>query len=248
VPRYGKTFLAGDFGRIDQKGQISLSGRRSSLEKIRGYRVETHAVENILRRHPDIDEGIVQAVPGLSGDQCLAAYFVENDRADLSAGAIRDWLMNQIPDYMVPSYLIRLDAIPYTESGKVNLRALPPVSRETLFMDSPFKAPETSMEAAIALIWSEVLGVSRVGVNDSFLELGGNSLLATQVVSRVLSELRVRLPASALYNTPTVYEMAKLIEEAAAEDEYNLQVERLLSEVEQLSEDEAKRLNQQDET
>src|SRR6266508_582835 len=142
---------------------------------------------------------------------------------------------------MVPSSFVFLDTLPLTATGKVDRGSLPPPDGTRPAIDSPFVAPRTPVEEKLAAIWTEVLGLDRVGVHDAFLELGGDSLLATQVISRVLARFQVTLPLRILLDAATVGEMAVLIERVATESAENRELDELLTDLEAMSEQDAVR-------
>src|SRR6185436_14206108 len=150
---------------------------------------------------------VVVAREDVPGEKRLVAYVV----GDVEAGALREHLLRELPEYMVPSAFVFLDALPLTPNGKVDRKALP--APEYAADADRYVAPRTPVEELLAGIWAEVLGLERVGVEESFFELGGHSLLATRVVSRVRELFGVDLPLRALFEGPTVAEVAARVEE-----------------------------------
>ncbi|HEX6371118.1 MAG TPA: amino acid adenylation domain-containing protein [Longimicrobium sp.] len=181
-------------------------GRLDEQAKIRGFRIEPGEVETALRRHAQVDDCTVVVREDEPGEKRLVAYVV----GDADADALRAHLRGRLPEYMVPAAFVSLDALPLTPNGKVDRRALPApdFSAEDLFV-----APRTPVEEVLAGIWAEVLRLERVGVHESFFALGGHSLFATRVVSRIRAVLGVELPLRALFEGPTVAELARAVEE-----------------------------------
>ena len=164
------------------------------------------------------------------GNPLLAAYYVPaGEPAD--ADVLRAALRRELPEHMVPSWLLALDALPLTASGKVDRKALPAPDAERSGRE--FVAPEGEVQERLAAIWTEILRVERVGARDSFFELGGHSLLATQVLSRVREAFGVELPLRALFETPTVAGLAEAVIQKGLEKADDDLLARLLSELEQ---------------
>ncbi|MFP2902408.1 amino acid adenylation domain-containing protein, partial [Corallococcus sp. 4LFB] len=173
--------------------------------KVRGFRIELGEIEAALRRTPGLKDAVVVA-KGEAADKRLVAYVAPRADASLEAEALKAQLRQGLPEYMVPSTFVVLDAMPLNANGKVDRKALP--EPEAPQSGSTYEAPRTETEAKLASIWAEVLRLPQVGVKDSFFELGGHSLLATQVVSRVRAELGVELPLRALFESSTVEALA----------------------------------------
>ena len=154
-----------------------------------------------------------------------------------SVADLRNYLKEQLPDYMAPSVFMPLERLPLTSNGKIDRRALPAPSRDSVVRTMEYVAPRDEVEEEVARIWSEVLGVQKVGVNDDFFELGGHSLLATQVVSRIRSAFRIELPLRTLFEETTVGALAAAISHVQIEQQEREDAE-LLDQLEQYSEDE----------
>ena len=210
-------YRTGDVGRYTPDGGVEPLGRRDLQVKIRGFRVELGEIEAVLGQHDGVREAVVIARADAGREKRLVGYVVPHDAdaARLEA-ELRSHLKERLPDYMVPSAFVLLEVLPLTPNGKVDRRSLPePPARSDV--DEP-AAPRTAVEEVIAAIWSNVLGVERVGLNDNFFELGGHSLLATQVIARVRTAFRVELPLRRIFETPTVAGMAAWIEAASTSD------------------------------
>jgi acyl carrier protein len=161
-------------------------------------------------------------------------------------GELRAFLQQRLPDYMLPSAFVVLDALPLTPNGKLDRRALPLPDAAGLDTATSYVAPRTPTEEVLAGIWAEVLGQVQVGRHENFFELGGHSLLATQVVVRVRQVFAVELPLRELFTAPTVAGMAEAIVRARAEQQDHDELERLLAELDELSEEETQQLLGQD--
>ncbi|MET0395230.1 MAG: non-ribosomal peptide synthase/polyketide synthase, partial [Longimicrobiaceae bacterium] len=203
----GRLYRTGDRVRWLAGGALEFLGRTDQQVKLRGFRIEPGEVEAALRAHPAVRDAVVVARDAAGGAR-LVAYLVPADGAgEPDAGELRAFLRGRLPDYMVPSALVALAALPLTPSGKVDRGALPePAAADGA--GARYVAPRTPAEDVLAGIWAEVLGVERVGVEDGFFDLGGHSLLATRVVSRARAALGVELPVRALFEAPTVAGLA----------------------------------------
>ncbi len=210
-----RLYRTGDLARYRPDGNLEFLGRIDDQAKIRGFRVEPGEVEAVLREHPTVREGAVVVREIVPGEKRLVAYVVPARELAPPVGELRGFLKEKLPEYMVPSAFVVLDALPLTPNGKVDRRALPaPDYQSRPELGGTFVAPGTPVEETLAGIWAEVLGLERVGVHDDFFELGGHSLLATRVVSRLRDALRVELPLRCLFETPTVAELAERVEVA----------------------------------
>jgi amino acid adenylation domain-containing protein len=209
-----RVYRTGDVARWLADGTIEFLGRADHQVKIRGFRVELGEIEILLGQHAAVREAVVIAREDVPGDKRLVAYLVPTGAAP-SAADLRGFLKERLPEYMVPSAFVLLDALPLTGSGKINRLALPAPSEGAL-ADKARVAPRGPLEEGIAAIFAEVLRVAdeQVGAHDGFFELGGHSLLATQVVARARASFGVEIPLRALFEATTPAELARWIEEA----------------------------------
>ncbi|MGH7798550.1 MAG: non-ribosomal peptide synthetase, partial [Candidatus Binatia bacterium] len=208
-----RIYLTGDLGRMGPDGCLFHQGRRDFEVKIHGYRVDVGEVETVLTEIEGVKQAVVVGWEDNPGNKRLIAYIVPDETQMATVTELRRILSEKLPDYMVPSVFIPLSTLPLTATGKVDRRALPPPDRTRPLLEISFVAPRTPVEEKLAVIWAEVLGLDRVGVRDSFLELGGDSLSATQIVARVSSEFKVRVALRLLFDAPTIAEMASVIAE-----------------------------------
>jgi acyl carrier protein len=183
--------------------------------KVRGFRVEPGEVETALAAHPAVRDAVV-AVRGEGAARALVGYVVPAGLVPPSPAALRAFLAERLPEYMVPAAWVVLDALPLSPNGKVDRRALPVPAQTERASAAAFRAPRTPVEARLAEIWAEVLKVERVGVDDDFFELGGHSLLATQVVSRIRDAFGANLPLRRVFENPTVARVAVAVVQARA--------------------------------
>ncbi|MDQ3942418.1 MAG: amino acid adenylation domain-containing protein, partial [Actinomycetota bacterium] len=206
-----RLYRTGDLARYLPDGNIEFLGRIDHQVKIRGFRVEPGEVEAVLGQHPEVREAVVVAREDALGEKQLVTYIVPARQRAPKGGELRGRLKEKLPEYMVPSAFMVLEALPLTPNGKVDRRALPAPDPSSFRAENAYAPPRTPVEETLAAIWTEVLGVEQVGIHDDFFELGGHSLLATQVVSRLRDALRVELPLRYLFETSTVAEVAERI-------------------------------------
>ncbi|MDX2086542.1 MAG: amino acid adenylation domain-containing protein [Kofleriaceae bacterium] len=202
----GRLYRTGDEVRWFPDGQLEFVGRIDHQVKVRGYRIEMGEIESVLAGHPSVRDAVVVAREDSPGEKRLVAYVVGHDEPP-QVSALRTHASASLPEYMVPSAFVVLDALPQTPSGKLDRKALP-VPDETAFDRGAFVAPRDEAEEAIAQIWRTLLGAERVGVHDDFFALGGHSLLGTRLISRIRAELAVEVPLRILFETPTVAGLA----------------------------------------
>jgi amino acid adenylation domain-containing protein len=199
-----RLYRTGDLGRWLPEGAIEFLGRLDHQVKVRGFRIELGEIETVLLRQSGVREAAVLAREDDAGDRRLVAYVTP---AGLSAAELRMALARELPDFMVPSAFVSLDALPLSPNGKLDRKALPAPrhSRE----GEEHRPPRTPLEEMLAGIWAEVLGVDRVGLGDSFFELGGHSLKAIQVVARLRSALGIELPLQPLFEAPRLEDLVR---------------------------------------
>jgi len=207
-----RLYKTGDLARYLPDGNIEFLGRLDYQVKIRGFRIEPGEIEAVLSGHPAVRDAAVVALEIAPGDKRLAAYVVPAQEPPPTAGELRLFLQERLPDYMVPSAFVLMDALPLTPNGKVDRQALPAPDWSLRQLEGEYVAPRTPVEEVLANIWAQVLGVKQVGVHDNFFELGGHSLLATQLVSRVREAFEIDLPLRNVFESPTVAMLAEHIE------------------------------------
>ena len=205
----------GDLGRLRPDGALEHHGRKDFRVKIRGFRIELEEIESFIVGHPAVARVAAAARPQANGvDLALVAYITIVDGARLTPEAIRLYLADRLPGHMVPAQFIFLDDFPLTASGKINRTALPDPSCEGRTRSQEFVAPRTPLETSIAEVWKEVLDLDAVGVHDHFLEIGGDSLRATQVAARLRDVVQIEVPLRDLFEAATVAELAVAMEDA----------------------------------
>ena len=201
-------YHTGDMGKRLADGCLVHLGRKDAQVKIRGFRVEVVEIETVLQDHPDIADAVVLPIDDLDSGLRLAAYFIPRRQPGPVSSLLTTFVRTRLPDYMVPSAFIALDAFPLTVSGKVDRRALPLPGSCRPELDTPFVSPRTPIEQTLATLWAELLGLDRVGVHDLFLNLGGHSIIAMQLIARVHQLFQVEIPLRDLLEAATVEAMA----------------------------------------
>lgn len=207
-----RLYKTGDLARYRPDGNIEFLGRLDQQVKIRGFRIELEEIEAVLRLHPGVSEAVVNVHEPNRGGKRLAAYVVADSDLVPADSELRRFLKQKLPDYMLPSVFMQLDALPLTPNGKVDRKALPdPKKGRPEELKRDFVGARTEVEQKLVDIWSELLGVERVGVNNNFFELGGHSLIAMQINDRIRSMLNTELPLRTLFELPTIRELAEVI-------------------------------------
>jgi amino acid adenylation domain-containing protein/non-ribosomal peptide synthase protein (TIGR01720 family) len=200
-----RLYKTGDLGRYLPNGDIEYLGRIDQQVKIRGFRIELGEIETVLSQHPQVRQASVQARTSESGQKQLVAYLVLELGLELNQSELRQFLAARLPDYMIPWVFVTLDEIPLTPNGKVDRRALP----EPELITGSYTAPQTPTEQKLATIWSEVLGLNQVGINDNFFAIGGDSILSLQIIARA-NQIGIKLTPKQLFAHQTIIELAKV--------------------------------------
>ena len=236
-PRGGeeRVYLTGDLGLMRADGCLFHMGRKDFQVKIRGYRVEVAEIEVALLGLDSIKAAIVHAQADAVGEQRLVAYIVPATGKAPTVSELRRALARTLPAYMLPAAFVFLETFPLLPNGKIDRRALPAPSRTRPALDQPYVAPRTPIEVELERMWATALNVEHVGMHDGFLDLGGDSLLATRLLARVIATFRVELSVQALLATSTIAQMAELITLHQAVQADPATLARLLAEVEGLS-------------
>ena len=209
--RGGRLYRTGDLARYRADGNVEYLGRIDHQVKICGFRIELGEIEAILARQPGVHGAVVVAREDASGDKVLVAYVVGDGELE----ALQAGLRQHLPEYMVPSAFIRLESLPLTSNGKINRNVLPPPGAGANPV-ARYTAPRNAVEEILAGIWADVLGLERVGIDENFFEIGGHSLTATRVVSRIRRDLGADAAVRGLFEAPTIAELACLVRQAGS--------------------------------
>ncbi|MFW5762801.1 MAG: amino acid adenylation domain-containing protein [Coleofasciculus sp.] len=212
-----RLYKTGDLVRYRPDGTLEYISRMDHQVKIRGFRIELGEIEAVLSQHPAVRETVVLAHEKVQGDKRLIAYIVTQQQPAPSISDLRHFLKEKLPEYMVSSVFVPLEALPLTPNGKVDRNALPVPDNFSPDLDVAYVMPRNEVEQRVAKIWQDILGVEQVGIYDNFFELGGHSLLATQVISQMCKAFQVELPLRHLFEAPTVADQAFAIQQKQGE-------------------------------
>ena len=202
-----KIYKTGDLARWTEEGEIEFFGRVDHQVKIRGFRIEIGEIESKLLMHEKVKDVIVLAKENEKNNQCLCAYIVSNKTLDMKL--LKEYAKEQLPDYMVPTYYIAVNEMPLTANGKVDRKALPNPTAENLVVNE-YEQPNNAIERLLVHIWEEVLGIERIGVNDNFFDLGGDSIKAIRIISK-LSKDNYQLEIKDLFKLGTIKKVSKYV-------------------------------------
>ncbi len=226
----GRIYKTGDLGRWMRNGNMEFLGRKDNQVKIRGFRVELGEIESTLSKHGSIKEAIVNVVVDKNGQNQLCAYLVSKD--DYDRKELKSYLKDSLPEYMVPSSYVILDALPLNSNGKIDRKALPEPDKVD-DIDRVFIAAQTEMQKSIEAIWKGILRLERIGINDDLFELGANSLSVASFVARFHKKMEYSIGVREVFHNPSIQDLAELvsslkkgkfeeIEKATEQDSYPL--------------------------
>jgi amino acid adenylation domain-containing protein len=227
-----RLYRSGDLVRRRPDGQMVFVGRDDDQVKVRGFRIELREVESAVKGHPNVLDAAVVARHNVSDEKRLVAYVVAKAGLRITVDELRRFVASRLPDYMIPAMMMLIDAMPLTANGKIDRAKLPEPDLLRPDMVAEYSPPTTQTEQVLSNIWSSLLGLDRVGIQDNFFDLGGHSLVATQLVSRIRQAFKIELSVRALFENPTIKELAAVVEEI------------FLAKIEKLSEQEAERMLQ----
>ncbi|MDJ0836306.1 MAG: amino acid adenylation domain-containing protein [Acidobacteriota bacterium] len=209
-------YRTGDRGRLMPDGNLEILGRLDFQVKVRGKRAEPEETAATMRHHSDVDNAAVIALPDGHGNYRLVAFAVLSDGAASDSASIHAWLEQQLPDHQVPAAVTILERFPLTTNGKVDRKRLAAYAEDVdTGTTQQYVAPQTPTQRVLAEVWSEVLGIPKVGIQDNFFRAGGHSLLAVQVCARIRDSLARELPVRRLFETPTIEALAKWLDRQA---------------------------------
>jgi amino acid adenylation domain-containing protein len=213
-----RIYRTGDLGRMLSDGSIEYVGRKDFQAEIRGHRIEVAEVEAALLGLPYIMEAVVVSRRDVNDEQRLLAYVVLKNGVDISVTELHQALFSRVPDYMVPSAFIAMNALPLIGIGKVDRSALPEPDLSRPVLKEKFQMPRTPVEIQLARIWAQILCIFPIGINDNFFELGGNSLLAIQLTIVIEEVFKRRLLPAVLFQAPTIVELAAVLQTESVAD------------------------------
>jgi amino acid adenylation domain-containing protein len=206
-----RLYKTGDLVRYLPDGNIEFLGRIDNQVKIRGFRIELGEIETVLVTHPQVSEAVVIDSDDIPGSKRLVAYVVTRSKSEIKS-QLRSFLKQKLPDYMIPSAFVVLDALPLTPNGKVDRRGLPKPDQTRPDVEANYVAPQTEVERTIAAVWQEVLHLENIGIHHNFFQIGGHSLLATQIISRLSQVFQINLSVLTLFEAPTIASFAEYCE------------------------------------
>ncbi|MBN4003641.1 non-ribosomal peptide synthetase [Nostoc sp. LPT] len=212
-----RLYKTGDKARYLPSGEIEYIGRIDHQVKLRGFRIELGEIETLISQYPGVQESVVTVHCSQADSQQIVAYVIPQKEQTLAISEVRCFLESKLPNYMVPSAFVTLEALPLTPNGKVDRKALP-IPDLTQVSSSQMLAPSTPIENLLTGVWAEILGIDKVGINNNFFELGGHSLIATRVISQIRQVFQIELPLRYLFEKPTIAGLAKEIEKAIKVD------------------------------
>ncbi|MBD2293363.1 amino acid adenylation domain-containing protein [Anabaena sphaerica FACHB-251] len=210
-----RLYRTGDLARYLPNGELEYLGRIDNQVKIRGFRIELGEIEAILSQYPRVRETVLLVREDISNDRRLLAYIVPDQKADFSVNELRHFLKEKLPEYMLPSAFLVLEALPLTPNGKVDRRALPAPDNLRPELANNYQAPESDVEKSIAKVWQQVLQLEKVGVNDNFFDLGGHSLLVVQLNNKLREILHRDLSVVEIFQNPTIKSLAEHLSKKA---------------------------------
>ncbi len=209
-----RMYRTGDLARYLPDGNLDFLGRIDHQVKVRGFRIEPGEIENVINGHPDVENSVVVVREDIPGDRRIVAYIAPKAGATLTPGDLTGTLRERLPDYMVPSSLVILDALPLSPNGKVDRKKLPTPDSQRPMMAADYIEPQDDLERMISTIWKDVLHVERVGVNDNFFDLGGHSLLLAQIHHTLMESHKCDLKMVDLFKYPTIKTLANHLSQA----------------------------------
>ncbi len=231
-------YKTGDLGRALPDGNFELLGRKDHQVKIRGQRVELGEIEAILKQHPGIEEAVAAVKGEDPDDKRLVAYFVSGADESIIVNELRQLIYDCLPEHMAPSAFVKLSEMPLTRTGKIDRNALPEPDQSRPQFEQAYAAPRNQIELALAGIWSQVLKLEQIGIHDNFFQLGGHSLMATQVMSRMREAFEIEVPLRNLFETPTIAGLALAVEQLQS-DKTQSDEAQVMALIESMSEEDA---------
>ncbi|HEV2991581.1 MAG TPA: non-ribosomal peptide synthetase, partial [Candidatus Angelobacter sp.] len=212
-----RMYKTGDLAKWLPNGILDYLGRADDQIKLRGFRIELGEIEAVLQQHTTVHEAAVMLREDAPGDKRLVAYVVGAGEIALDIAELRRTMQEKLPAFMVPATFIELNALPSTTNGKVDRRALPTPGTDRPALAAAYVEPQTVMEHSVAAIWQKVLRLEKVGIYDDFFDLGGQSLLAIQIIQRINQTFEIDLPMRTIFTEPTIAGLAILVEEMVLE-------------------------------
>jgi len=215
-----RMYRTGDLARFKRDGDVEFLGRIDHQVKIRGFRIELGEIEAVLEQHAAIRQAVVLAREDTPGDKRLVAYYLPQVNEVIRALELRQHVGQQLPDYMTPSAFVQMDRFPLTPNGKVDRKALPLPTAQDFVADAKYIAPRNDIERKLVQFWEQTLQLSPISVSANFFDLGGRSVLAARLFTKIYRAFGKELPLSTLFRSPTIEQLAKELAPSDANDEY----------------------------
>lgn len=235
-----RIYRTGELGRYLPDGNVEFVARGENQVSIRGYRVDMGEIESVLKSHANISNAVVSLHNG-SSDR-LIAYLVPKSEAIFSLDEIRVFLRARLPNYMIPAAFVIRDSLPLTATGKIDRRLLAAVNLDQIDEQSMLVSPRNPMEESLARIWGNVLNLDKVGIHNNFFDLGGHSLLAIRVMSLIREVFGVEVPLRAMFEAPTIAELAVTVTLHPTKQLYDPETAQILRDVETMTEEEVQKI------
>ncbi|MEP6804850.1 MAG: amino acid adenylation domain-containing protein [Flavobacterium sp.] len=201
-------YKTGDLGKWLPDGTIDYKGRIDDQVKVRGYRIELREIETHIAKYSDTIQQVIVLIKEVNKEKTIVAYYLSD--SEINKAELRNYLLSNIPEYMVPAFYIKLETIPLTSNGKIDKKALPNITGEDI-IKKEYVAPRNETESAIAEIWQEVLGIDKIGITDNFFELGGHSIIGIKIVAEIQKIHNVKIDLVNLFREPTIKGLAEKI-------------------------------------
>jgi len=230
-----RLYRSGDLGRFRSDGQIEFLGRIDNQIKVSGYRIEIAEIENTIMEMPSVTATVVTAHRSEAGDYRLVAYIVASESDCVE---VEKTLKSRLPAYMLPSLFVPMPKLPLTPNGKIDKSALPNPLTTQLAAGHSRVEPETDLERALACVWHEILEREGISAEDNFFEIGGNSILATRVISKIFHSFGDKLPVRYLFEFPTIQGFAEKMLAESQDSEKTLKTASLIVMIHGISEEE----------
>jgi acyl carrier protein len=223
APGGRRLYRTGDLGRVLENGDLEYLGRIDQQVKIRGFRVELGEIESQLLKHPDIKDAVVIDKEWESGEKYLCTYIIPVNSAGapgkaFNMEAMREFLSHSLPDYMIPAYFVTIDRIPLTPNNKVDRKKLPEPKSSRPQLETAYLEPSTRIEKLIADAWKEILRLDKIGINDNFFDLGGDSFKLVQAGNTLKTVLNKEVPVMMMFQYPTIRSLAQYLKEEGTQD------------------------------
>jgi amino acid adenylation domain-containing protein len=237
-----RMYRTGDLGRYREGGEVEYVGRADQQVKVRGFRIELGEIEEVMRGCEGVGEVVVDAK---GEEKVLVAYVVKEEGKEIRSKEVREYVRGRVPEYMVPGVIMEVEKIPLNANGKIDRKALPSPDKVQPKNQAEYVAPRNIIEEAVAGIWKEILGVQQVSVQDNFFDVGGHSILAMRLLSRLRETFRVQLPVRYFFGAATVAELSQALVANETKPGRTEKIARLLSKVARMSTEELGKILQE---